>query len=161
MHALSRLQSFLATCIRAQDILTKIFIGNAKTTSSNIPTQIQPKDSQEVVETQEFRVDEISYHEEVNDEGLAASDHSELDAHEYIDDHGVGNDNDRDDRNVDSTDTSVKPELDESNSDPSACPVCHKSFSSVSNRNTHLQSHNKQDTYRCEICQRGFKSSVR
>lgn len=40
------------------------------------------------------------------------------------------------------------------------CPICNKSFPSVSNRNTHIQSHNMQNTFVCNQCNQGFKSSV-
>lgn len=38
------------------------------------------------------------------------------------------------------------------------CPICFKSFPTVSNRNSHLQSHNADDTVKCSICSQGFKS---
>lgn len=40
------------------------------------------------------------------------------------------------------------------------CPICNKSFPSVSNRNTHIQSHNLENTFLCDQCNQGFKSSV-
>lgn len=38
------------------------------------------------------------------------------------------------------------------------CHICFMSFPTVSNRNSHLQSHNADDTVKCSICNRGFKS---
>lgn len=38
------------------------------------------------------------------------------------------------------------------------CPICFKSFPTVSNRNSHLQSHNADNTVTCSICKQGFKS---
>lgn len=59
------------------------------------------------------------------------------------------------------------------------CPICKKTFQSVSNRNTHLQSHNKgnyifngklengqlsfdftEGSFKCTVCNQGFKSKV-
>lgn len=38
------------------------------------------------------------------------------------------------------------------------CPICFKSFATVSNRNSHLQSHNVENFVTCSICNQGFKS---
>lgn len=38
------------------------------------------------------------------------------------------------------------------------CPFCFKSFSTVSNRNSHLQSHNAENSVTCSFCNQGFKS---
>lgn len=38
------------------------------------------------------------------------------------------------------------------------CPICFKSFPTSSNRNSHLQSHNAENTVICSECQQGFKS---
>ena len=38
------------------------------------------------------------------------------------------------------------------------CQICFKSFSTVSNRNSHVQSHNADDSVKCSICNQGFKS---
>lgn len=38
------------------------------------------------------------------------------------------------------------------------CPICFKSFKNVSNRNSHLHSHNADNTISCPICSQGFKS---
>lgn len=38
------------------------------------------------------------------------------------------------------------------------CSICFKSFPTVSNRNSHLQSHNSDNTVTCSMCGQGFKS---
>lgn len=38
------------------------------------------------------------------------------------------------------------------------CHICFMSFPTVSNRNSHLQSHNAHNSFCCSICNRGFKS---
>lgn len=43
---------------------------------------------------------------------------------------------------------------------PHTCPICNKGFQSVSNRNTHIQSHNPVESYKCPKCKKSFRSKV-
>lgn len=45
-----------------------------------------------------------------------------------------------------------------SNGREHVCPICFKSFPTVSNRNSHIQSHNAADSVTCAECNQGFKS---
>lgn len=40
------------------------------------------------------------------------------------------------------------------------CPICGRSFNNRSNRNTHMESHNKKGSFKCEICTLPFKGKV-
>ncbi|KAL9697763.1 hypothetical protein quinque_001204 [Culex quinquefasciatus] len=43
---------------------------------------------------------------------------------------------------------------------PHACPLCKKTFQSVSNRNTHLLLHNGEGSVKCNECEQSFRSKV-
>uniref|UniRef100_A0A336MD81 CSON015472 protein n=1 Tax=Culicoides sonorensis TaxID=179676 RepID=A0A336MD81_CULSO len=40
------------------------------------------------------------------------------------------------------------------------CPICNKAFQTISNRNTHIQSHNPAESFKCSKCEKTFKSKV-